>query len=53
MLKRYTNYGVSMNYFVSSRNNLAYILKWESVMQMHAITKSTNLHVYSCFPTWI
>ena len=40
----------SMNYFDSSWNNLTYILKWKSVMEMHVITKSTNLHVYSCFP---
>ena len=44
---------VSMNYFDSSRKNLTYMLKWKSVMEMHAITKSTNLHVYSSFPTLI
>ena len=37
----------SMNYFDSSRKNLTYILKWKSVMEMHVITQSTNLDVYS------
>ena len=36
----------SMNYFDSSRKNLTYTFKWKSViMEMHVITKSTNLHV--------
>jgi hypothetical protein len=40
----------SMNYFDSSRKNLTYILKWKSViMEMHVITQSTNLNVYSWF----
>ena len=39
----------SMKYFDSSRKNPTYILKWKSVMEMHVITKSTNLHVYCCF----
>jgi hypothetical protein len=45
----------SMNYFDSSRKNLSYIyFEWKSViMEMHVITKSTNLHVYSSFPTLI
>jgi len=34
-----------MNYFDSSRKNLIYVLKWKSVMEMHVITKYTNLHV--------
>ena len=37
----------SINYFDSSRENLTYLSKWKSVMEMHVITKSTNLHVYS------
>ena len=43
----------SINYFDSSNKNLTFFLKWKSVMEMHVITKSTNLHVYSCFPTCI
>ena len=39
----------SVNYFHSSRNNLIHFLKWKSIMAMHFITKSTKLHVYSCF----
>ena len=39
----------SMNYFNSSRKSLTYFFKWKSVMEMHFITKFTNLHVYSCF----
>jgi len=37
----------TMNYFDFNR---AYILKWTSVMEMHVITKSTSLHVYSFVP---
>jgi hypothetical protein len=44
----------SMNYFDSSRKNLTYIFEWKSVIiEMHVITRSTNLHVYSSFPTLI
>ena len=46
----------SMNYFDSSRKNLTYnqYFEWKSViMEMHVITKSTNLHVSSIFPTLI
>ena len=43
----------SINYFDSSRKNLTYF-EWKSViMEMHVITKSTNLDVYSSFPTLI
>ena len=35
----------STNYFDSCRKNVIYILKWKSVMEMHVITKSNNLHV--------
>ena len=38
-----------MNYFESSRKNLTYFFKWISVMEMHVVIKSTNLHDYSCF----
>ena len=39
----------SMNYFDSSMKDLNYILKWKSVMKMHVITQSTNLHAYVVF----
>ena len=32
-----------MNYFDSSRKNLTYFFKWKLVMEMHVLTKSTNL----------
>ena len=38
----------SMNYFDSIRKHLAHFFKYKSVMEIHVITKSTNLHVYSC-----
>ena len=38
----------SINYFDSSRENLTYLSKWKSVMEMHVITKSTNPHGYIC-----
>jgi uncharacterized radical SAM superfamily Fe-S cluster-containing enzyme len=38
-----------MYYIDSSRKNVTYILKWKSIIEMHVITKSTNLHVYNCF----
>ena len=46
----------SMNDFDYSSTNITYILNgtWKSVItEMHVITKSTNLHVYSSFPTLI
>ena len=45
---------ISMNYFDSSRRNLTYnrYVEWKSViMEMHVITKFTNIHVYSSFTT--
>jgi hypothetical protein len=39
----------SMNYFDCSRKNITYFFKWKSVMEMHVITKPTNLRAYSCF----
>ena len=48
MLKPYTNYGFH-ELFQFQLENLTYILKWQSVIEMHVIRKSTNLHVYSCF----
>ena len=40
----------STNYIDSSiKRNLTNFFKWKSVMEMHVITKSTNLHDYSCF----
>ena len=42
MLRRYANYGFH-EYFDSSRKNLSYFFKQKSVMEMHVITKSTNL----------
>ena len=50
MLKRYTKLQImtSMNYFNSSRKNPTYILKRKSVMELHGMTKFTNLHVNSC-----
>jgi hypothetical protein len=39
----------SMNYFDSKRKNPTYVLKQKSVMERHVITKSTNIHDYSCF----
>ena len=47
----------SMNDFDSSKKYLTCSLKlnqWKSIiMEMHSITKSTNLHVNSSFPTVI
>jgi hypothetical protein len=46
----------SMNDLDISRKNITYILNgtWKSVVtEMHVITKSANLHVYSCFPILI
>jgi hypothetical protein len=42
-----------MNYLDFSRKILSNMLKWKSEMEMHFLTKSTNLHVYSNFPTII
>jgi hypothetical protein len=39
----------SMNYFDSKRKNPTDVLKQKSVMERHVITKSTNIHDYSCF----
>ena len=44
----------SGNYFDSSRKRSNLYFEWKSViMEMHVITKFTNLHVYSSFPTLI
>jgi hypothetical protein len=32
---------------------VSYYFEVKVSMKMHVATKSTNLHVYSCFPTWI
>ena len=48
MLKLHTNY-VFQELFQFQLENLTYILKWQSVIEMHVIGKSTNFHVYSCF----
>ena len=41
----------SIKYFDSSRKTPTYILKWNSVMEMHVITKSTNFMFTVDFPT--
>jgi hypothetical protein len=38
-----------MSYFDSSRKNLTDVSKWKPVMEMHVITKYTNLHAYRFF----
>jgi hypothetical protein len=44
----------SGNYFDSSKKRSNLYFEWKSVIiEMHVITKSTNLHMYSCFPTLI
>ena len=43
----------SMNYFDSSTNNLTYFERKSVLNGNPLITKSTNLHVYSSFPTLI
>ena len=44
----------SGNYFDSSMKRSNLYFEWKSViMEMHEITKSTNLHVHSSFPTLI
>ena len=44
----------SMNYFDSSRKKSNIYFEWKSViMEMHVITKFTNLLVYSSFLTLI
>jgi len=48
MLKRYTNYDFH-ELFRFYKKNLIYFFKGKSVMEMNVITKTTNLHVYSCF----
>ena len=39
----------SMHYFDSSGTNLNTFLKCKSVIEMHGITKSIDLHALSCF----
>ena len=39
----------SLNYFDTSKKNLARFSKWKSVNEMHVITQFANCHGYSCF----